>query len=115
MHALIWAAETRLAGTMGKPALQVGGVQEAVTVADPGDAGLMLQDCVQVVPTGKTPGEEEVQVRGTLLRTTPASVLGSELFPMTSVRVAVIVCAVPLEVTKLVCPDPAGPTSRLMF
>ena len=84
-------------------------------VADPGDAGLVVQDCVQPVAMGKTPGDEEVQVRGTLLRTTPASVLGSELFPMTSVSVATIVWEIPLAVTKLVCPDPAAPTSRLMF
>ena|SRR5579862_6175067 len=102
VHVVIWPGEARLAGIMGKPTLHVGGVHDAVTVADPGDAGLMAQDCVQVVPTGKTPGEEEVQVSGTLFRTTPASVLGSELFPITSVRVAVMVSAVPLEVIRLV-------------
>ena len=68
MHALIWAVEERLAGTIGNPTLQVGGVQDAVIVADPGDAGLVLQDCVHPVPMGKTPGNEEVQVKGTLLR-----------------------------------------------
>ena len=112
---MICAVEARLAGVIGKPTLQLGGLQDAVMVAEPGDPGLMAQDCVQVVPTGKTPGEDEVQVSGTLFRTTPPSVLGSELLPITSVRVAVMVSAVPLEVTMLVCPDPGGPTSRLMF
>src|SRR5689334_22284732 len=87
VQSVICLVVARLSGMIGKPTLQVGGLQEAVTVADPGDAGLMAQDCVHVVPTGKTPGEEEVQVRGTLFRTIPPSVLGSELFPITSVRV----------------------------
>jgi hypothetical protein len=63
-------------------------------------------------------GEDWVQVRGILLNTTPPLVLGSELFPMTSVRVAETGSLVPFEVTNvvwLVCCDPVAPTSSVMF
>ena len=55
---------------MGNPTLQVGGEQEAVTVPEPGDGVVTVQDCVQLVPAGTTPGWEEVHVSGTLLRIT---------------------------------------------
>ena len=115
MQVFSCAGVERVAGTNGNPTLQVGGEHAAVTVPAPGDEVEMEQDSEQPLPIGMTPGCEEVQVRGTLPRITAPLVLGRELFPMMSVRVAITVCEVPLEVTKLVCPDPAVPTSRLMF
>ena len=115
VHAVNCVVVESVAGTNGNPALQVGGEQAAVTVPAPGDEVETAQDSEQLLPVGKTPGCEEVQVRGTLPRITAPLVLGRELFPITSVRVAITVCGVPLAVTKVVCPDPAVPTSRLMF
>src|SRR5262249_24706225 len=74
------------------------------------------QDWVHPVPTLTTPGCEEVQLRGILLRTTPPWLLGKELAPITSLRVAMTVCALPpLAAAKDVCPEPAVPSSTPMF
>src|SRR5271157_2483406 len=102
-------------GASGKPMLQVGGVQDAVTDPAPGDVVVTGQESVHAVPAATTAGCEAVQVRGILLRTIPPSVLGRELFPITSVTVAKTVSEVPLETAKEFCSDPGWPTSRIMF
>src|SRR5208283_3631180 len=96
--------EDSATGTSGNPILQVGGEQEAVTDPAPGNGVLMAQDSVQPVASCTTAGWDAVQVRGILLRVTVVPESSKELFPITSVKIAFAVCAVPLEVTKLVCP-----------
>ena len=106
------------AGTNGNPTLQVGGEQEAVTDPEPADGVDREQDCKHPPPVAITAGCDALQVKGILLRTTPLLVFGKELLPMMSVRTAVTVWAVPLEVTKVVWPVcwvPAGPSSRVML
>src|ERR1700683_4902309 len=95
--------------------LQVGGVQDAVIEPLPTDGVVIVQDSVQPLLVAMTAGCDEVQVSGILFRTTPFAVLGRELFPITSVRVATTVSEVPLAETKVFCSDPAWPTSRVMF
>src|SRR5271169_2254611 len=98
--------------------LQVGGEQEAVTDPAPAEGVPTAQDSVQPVASCTTEGWVAVQVKGILLSVTCVPESSKELFPMTSVRTALAVCAVPLEVTKLVwpvCRDPAGPSSSVMF
>src|ERR1700757_489231 len=105
-------------GMVGNPMLQVGGEQDAVTVAEPGLDKERLQDWVHAaVPVPIDPGCEDVQVSGTLLRTIPPSVFGRELLPMMSVTVAMTVCepeADPLGTLNVVRPDPAAPSSSAM-
>jgi len=113
-HAAKEAVE-KAAGIAGKPMLQVGGEQEAVTDPAPGDRVETAQDSMHPAPAAMTPGCDEVQVRGTLLRTIPLFVLGRELFPIASVIVAMTVSAVPLVTAKSVCCDPARPNSSATF
>src|SRR5579864_6280432 len=97
----------REVGTCGKPMLQVGGVHEAVTAAAPGDGVERLHDCVQPLPGFTTAAWEDVQVRGVLFSTTSSVLLRRELWPWTSVTVAIAVSASPLAPEKLVRVDPA--------
>src|SRR6476620_5683673 len=104
------------AGITGNPTLHVGGEQEAVIVAAPGEAIDKAQDWVQPVAVPIAAGREELQVRGILDRTTSPLVLAREVLPITSVIVAMMVCeAPPLAIETLVWPDPAARTSRAMF
>ena len=104
-------------GIVGNPILQLGGVHDAVIVAEPADEVVNAQDNVQLVPVPITGEWEEVQVRGVLLRTIPPSVFGRELLPMMSTTVANTVCAdvVPLAAENVVRPDPTAPSSSAMF
>lgn len=105
-------------GIVGNPTLQLGGEQEAVTVALPGELRLSPQDCTQVASAPMDPGCEEVQVSGILLRTIPPSVLGRELLPIMSMTVAMTVCEPevdPLGTLNVVRPEPAAPSSSAMF
>ena len=88
-----------------------------MTVAVPGDGSERAHDCVQLAAVLITDDCEEVHVRGILLRTIALSVLGKELLPMMSMRVATTVCPadVPLAVAKVVRVEPAAPSSRAMF
>src|ERR1700737_4709192 len=98
--------------------LQGGGEQEAVTEPEPGEGVERVQDCRHPPPAAMTAGWDALQVKGILPRTTPLFVFGKELLPITSVRTAVAVWAVPLEVTKVVWPVcwvPAGPSSRVIL
>ena len=102
-------------GTVGKPTLQVGGAHAAVMVAAPGPPAVTVHDSKHPVPTPKTPGRDEVHTSGIFPRITPPFVFGKELLPMMSVSVAITVCEVDFEMEKLVCPDPAAPSSRERF
>jgi hypothetical protein len=76
------------AGTSGNPALQDGGEQEALTAPEPGDGVVTVQDSRHEVLALTAAGCDAVQVRGILESTIPPLVLGRELLPMMSVRVA---------------------------
>ena len=102
VQAVTAAGEASDAGTTGNPMLQLGGEQDAVTEPEPGDGGVSVQDCVHAEAAGITWGCDAVQVSGILLSTTPPLVFNNDVFPITSVKTAVTVCAVPLAVTKLV-------------
>jgi hypothetical protein len=88
VQAFTAAVDEREAGTSGKPMLQDGGEQDALTAPDPGNEVVRVQDCrhPELAPT--TTGCDAVQVREILLRTMPPLVLGKELLPMMSVMVA---------------------------
>lgn len=88
-----------------------------MTVAVPGDGTERAHDWVQLAAVLITAGCEEVHVRGILLRTIALSVLGRELLPMTSMRVATAVWPDddPLAAAKVVRVEPAAPSSRAMF
>ena len=117
MHASTWALVESDAGVKGYPTLQVGGEQEAVMVADPAEGTERAQDRVQPVVVPITCDCDDDHVRGVLLRTTPPSVLGSELLPMMSITVATAVCADvdPFAAANVVRPDPGAPSSRAIF
>ena len=96
--------------------MHVGGEQDAEMAAAPGDVIVRPQDWVHPPAVAIAPGFDEVQVRGIFVRTTAPFVLGSELLPMTSVTVAIAVCALPpFAMFTFVSPDPAVPISRAMF
>jgi hypothetical protein len=92
---LICCAVASDAGTSGNPILHVGGEQDAVMAAAPGDVIVRPQDWVHPLAVAMAPGFDEVQVKGIFVRTTAPFVFGNELFPMTSVTVAIAVCALP--------------------
>ncbi len=92
--------------------LQVGGVQDAVIVAEPAWGVLTVQVVPAPHPVAPLPalsaaGSEETQVRGGL----------GTMQPCTSTAVAVMISEVPLFTTKLValllC-EPFTPSSRAM-
>jgi hypothetical protein len=89
-------------GTRGKPILQVGGEQEAVTEPDPGDGVERTQLWMHPVAVANTPGCEALQVRGILLSTIRPLTLGREVYPIKSVRIAVTVSVLPFPVTNVV-------------
>ena len=107
----------REAGTVGYPRLHVGGEHDAVTVAVPGETSDRAHDCVQPAAVFITCGCDEVHVSGTLLKTIPLSVLGRELLPMMSMRVAITVWpdVDPLGAANVVRVEPAAPSSRAIF
>jgi hypothetical protein len=105
------------AGVIGYPTLHVGGEHDAVTVAVPGEDSERAHDWVQPAAVPITCGCDEVHVSGTLFRTIPLSVLGRELLPMMSIRVANTVWPDddPLGTEKVVRVEPTAPSSRAMF
>ena len=104
-------------GISGKPTLHVGGEHEAVILAAPGEESVSGHDCVQEVPKPATCGCDDAQVNGILFSTTPPLVLGSEVLPMMSRRVATTVSdeESPFAVRKEVCPLAAVFISSAMF
>ena len=97
--------------------MHVGGVQEAVTDPAPGP-GVPTEQVSPVHEVAATaPGLDVLQVKGILVRTGAPVLFGSELFPRTSVTVAVTGSAVPLFVLKAVSPDwsPFGVNCNVMF
>src|SRR5579864_474455 len=84
------AGEASPGGTCGNPMLHVGGVQEAVTDPDPG-AGVVTEQVRSVHEVAATDvGREALQVSGILLSTGAPVLFGNELFPSTSVTIAVV-------------------------
>ena len=102
VQAAIAAGVESVVGTRGYPILQPGGEQEAVTDPAPGKGVVIVQDCRQEEAALSTAGWDEVQVNGILLRTMSLLLFGRELFPITSVRIAVAVCELPFAATKVV-------------
>jgi len=107
----------RPGGTCGNPILQVGGVQEAVTEPAPGPGVLIEQLSPVHAEAATARGSEALQVSGILLKTGAPVLFSNELFPSTSVTIAVVGCAVPLLAVKLVCPlsTPLGDSCSVML